>query len=85
MRRTLLALIAVGGLGLVGVSGAMGAPTGGLSLGAVDQSTDVIQVRQGCGRASHREGGQCVRGCGDGWHYSPRYRHCIRGARQIPE
>ena len=85
MQKTLLALIAAAGLGLVGVSGAIGAPTGGLSLGTLNQSTDVIQVRQGCGRGYHREAGRCVRGCGEGWHYSHRSRHCVFGPRNIPE
>jgi len=82
MQKTLLALIAAAGLGLVSVSGAIGAPTGGLSLETLDQSTDVIQVRQGCGRGQHREAGHCVRGCGEGWHYSHRSRHCVIGPRQ---
>jgi len=85
MKKTMLALIAAAGLGLVGASGAMGAPTSGLSLGTLDQSSNVIQVRQGCGRGSHREAGRCVRGSGEGWHYSHRSRHCVVGPRNIPE
>ena len=85
MRNTLLALIAAAGLGLVGVSGAVAVPASGPSLEALSQSSDLIQVRQGCGRGHSRDAsGHCVRGCGEGWHYSHRSRHCVSGPRMVP-
>jgi hypothetical protein len=85
MQKTMLALIAVAGLGLVGVSGVMAAPTAGLSLrAAFGHSSDAMQVRNGCGRGRHREGRQCVQGCGPGWHFSSRYNDCQTG-RRLPK
>ena len=85
MRRIVLALAATAAFGLMGASGALAAPANGAAIAQLGhQADEVIQVRQGCGRNAHREGGRCVRGCGEGWWCSPRRRHCIQGDKPIP-
>ena len=85
MRRIVLALLATAAFGLVGASSALAAPVNGAAVAQLGLEVDgVIQVRDGCGRNAHREGGHCVRGCGEGWYFSPRRRHCIHGERPVP-
>jgi hypothetical protein len=85
MRRTTLALLATAAFGLMGAAGAVAAPFNGAAITQLGHQADgIIQIRQGCGRNAHREGGHCVRGCGEGYWFSPRRRHCIAGAKPVP-
>jgi hypothetical protein len=86
MQKTVLALIAVAGLGFAVAPGALAAPAVGSAIAELGYRTGaVIQIRGGCGRASHRNSeGECRPGCGRGWHYSNHQGHCVSGPRGTP-
>ncbi len=55
MRILVLATVLAGGLSLIGMAGASAAPASGQAISQLaGHSSDVTQVRGGCGRGWHR-------------------------------
>jgi len=86
MRRIALVFLAPAAFALLGASGAAAGPVNGAAIAPLAQQTNgVIQVRDRCGRNAHKDAsGRCVRGCGEGWYFSPRRRHCVIAGEKAP-
>lgn len=87
MQKVLLALVAIVGIGTFSAPAVMAGPADGAAISKLRNSSDLtIEVREGCGAGRHKDSaGVCVRGCGEGWYYSHRSRHCVRGPRLVPQ
>jgi len=83
MQKVLLALIAIIGIAALSALAAMAGPADGVAISKLRNPSDlIIEVREGCGAGRHKDSaGVCVRGCGEGYYYSHRSRHCVVGPK----